>query len=211
MRTRTSRTVIAALAALTMLMALAPAAVAGDDASSAAHVAVFRGEALVNPGLHFPGLGGPVAAGTWSFEADSANPNHLCASLPGDPVALNFDCRLEVAGELGPVLGSVHLSPVGTVGPAPSSPLGAWCGLSGGHSGGSGSNVGVVADALGSHQVWDVGWLASAGSVLPVTGAWDGGQGQLVAFVQASGSELAQHCATSGAEAFDVNGVAGLF
>lgn len=188
---------LAAVLALAMVAAFALPAFAGD-----AHVVVFRGSATVSPGLSFPHADDPFGGdgGTWEFEAPSTNTSpSLCKSLPSTTVDDEpgvVDCALHVKGDLGPVATVEGQS------------LGAWCGLSTGFNGGNGTYPDDYDDDDGDHHdVENVGWVVSAGSVLPVTGETDSG-GKLVGLVQASGSDLAADCNTSGgASSFDVNGV----
>jgi hypothetical protein len=190
MRKQTLRMMLAAVAALTMMLAFVPAASA--DGTTAAHVAVFNGDAAVSPGLYFPGAGPPRASGDWGFTAP-ANPSSgnfavgICQSNVGS-------CTLSLKGKLGEVVSSTG--------------LGAYCGISRGHSGSGGGGL-----SLAGHTFGNVGWISSAGSILPVTGQTNGTTplNTLVALVQASGSGLATSCATSGATSFGVIGVAAMF
>jgi hypothetical protein len=88
---------------------------------------------------------------------------------------------LDAKGNLGPALGV----------------LGAACGSSSGSDG---------AGTFGHDSLSNLGWVATAGGTLPVTGNWNT-TGTVVAVVQAQGGAA---CASNSADSFTVVGVAAL-
>ncbi|MBW3664591.1 MAG: hypothetical protein KY469_15935 [Actinobacteria bacterium] len=117
------------------------------------------------------------------------------------------DCVISAEGKLGAVA-----SPGGEN-------LGPWCGFSQGYAGHGNlalDNTGYTDGAGNDHILEGIGWLASAGSILPVTAHWQDnpadatadGNGTLVALVQAFGAGLAADCAAGTAGVFNVRGVA---
>jgi hypothetical protein len=93
-----------------------------------------------------------------------------------------------VAGA-GTLNASGGLSPVANIGAA--------CGMSHGHSG---------SGTAGAYNLSNLGWVATAGGTLPVTGHYTvaGGSGPVVAIVQAQGGA---NCASNSANSFQVAGV----
>lgn len=113
--------------------------------------------------------------------------------LPGaTPVSGSWSLTVAVTG--APESGT--LSAAGALGPI-AGVLGAACGASSG-SNGSGS--------FGHHSLSDVGWAATAGGTLPVTGNYDGGA--VAAVVQAQGGVACTQ--PGGATSFQVVGAAAL-
>lgn len=113
--------------------------------------------------------------------------------LPGVPtVSGSWSLLVDVTGV--PASGTLDAS--GDLGPI-ANVLGAACGASEG-SNGSGT--------FGHHSLTDLGWAATAGGTLPVTGNYDGGV--VAAVVQAQGG--AACVSDAGAEEFQVVGVAAL-
>lgn len=139
----------------------------------AADAGVFTGKATVGDagtcaapsgnGLHFPVVG-PARTGYWALNTDTTS-------------VLNGAGSLSACGQLGPVE-VVN--------------VGAYCGVSRGHSGSGTANGGTLTN---------VEWKASAGGTLPVTAELNGQP--LVAVVQAQGGAP---CAGAGATGFDVVG-----
>ena len=161
-------------------------------------VAVFQGDATVDPALSFPDeipvLGGPAdpAAGTFSIQVPAVGT--ICLAVGAD--ALGVNCGFRVDGSLSGVAG---------IGPA--------CGMSSGNSSTGGADTFAVGTET-PHSV-SLSWAATAGSVIPITGTHSGGgAGVFVSLVSArAGStpvDTVTQCLAGTAVRFQVTGVAAL-
>jgi hypothetical protein len=183
------RSFVAFITALAALMVFALPASAAPSPT----VAVFTGSATVTPGLFFP-TGTPKDA-TWKFESVTGTCDAI--NVPDGLVGCQLGASVadQIEGELGAVA-----SPLGEN-------LGGWCGLSRGHSGtGEASAAGETID------VNDVGWITSAGGMLPIVGFWQDrnsdDNGNLVGLVNAiGGGPCLGDDPDPGATNFDVVGI----
>ncbi|MGH2379269.1 MAG: hypothetical protein ACRDGT_12445 [Candidatus Limnocylindria bacterium] len=174
--------------ALTMIAAPATAQVTVEES------AVFEGTADTPDGLWLPGIHEPpVPGGDWFFDAPNlalpAGEQGRCTDTRGGPGG----CIIDAEGTLGASNG-----------------VGPYCGMSSGAGGGN-SEPSSVTNSLGDvYTLTTIGWPATAGGTLPVSGTWtrpDGATGTLTAIVQAQGGAA---CATTGATTFRVVGEAEL-
>jgi hypothetical protein len=179
---------------------------AGFATTANAHspgVSVFQGTAAVSPNLSFPDeipvLGGPAdpPAGTFVITVPS-NTSDICLAVGAG--ALGVGCGFAVDGVLGGVAG---------IGPA--------CGMSSGDSEGEAGDVFFTTGPGGDSHAVDLGWVATAGSIIPITGQHSGKTGpapSLVALVSARAGanpvETVTQCLAGTAATFSVTGVAAL-
>lgn len=188
------------LMALALVAGAATAGLAHGLGGAANHVGIFKGTGGTSVGLTFPGVGAGVVA-NWNINATGdlnagTVLNTWCEDLAS--IANANSCTLAANGQLGAVSGITGTN------------LGGWCGLSRGYDV---NDSGTYRDSGGSlHNRQDVGWITSVGTILVITGHWSGGgnNGNLVALVRASASNLALCATTGGANQFDVLGVAAL-
>lgn len=236
---------VTSAAALGAVALLAAPAVAHED-DDLGHIGIFQGCAEVfAPTIGLPALPQPSVEASWVFNADPNNavcggvatgsggieswnnppPNadsHVCKDLQQltDLFGANADdCKISAEGKLGavgPGVLGVNLGP--------------WCGMSQGYHGeGSYTDAAASGTVKNDHELKGLGWVASAGSILPVNGHFrdlddgtvppapdpdgDGSDaaqnnGTVIALVQAFGADLATDCQAGMAGVFNVRGIA---
>jgi hypothetical protein len=190
-----------------MFVPAMPAGATGEGATAV--VAVFTGNASVNPGLCIPG-DAPGCVGP----TDPANYN---LTIPGDPAPAPAVCAAAGVFEGGAVAGTCDLIANGNV-TGSAAGLKASCGLSHGVSAGVNSiTLNDVVSASSTTRNTSNSWITSAGGTIPVTGAVDDGDDDgdpagdhtLVALVQARpiGDAGQIPCVTQPASTFIIAGV----
>jgi hypothetical protein len=184
---------------LGLLLSVAAAVLAFGATPAGAHqgVSVFQGTAQLDAGLGLPVLTG----GTTNFRivvTDSGTASPLCQAV-GLDLSVG-PCAFDVDGTVGPS------ALVGGIGAA--------CGMSSGTSAPDPKGSPDTFTAGDTHGV-TLGWVATAGSILPITGTHTGGGlGTFVSLVSARAGanavETVQQCLAGTASSFSVSGVAAL-